>query len=136
VSWALPRREREFFCRTRFLGSLAAGDLAARCRQGREHDAAAWAVRKRGLTGCSSARWAGSITRHVNDQWALARRGQAAHIAWLRGQVAQIEARLARPLGAKASKREGLPKGYASRSEWHAKSRRLHGLKKRPAGRG
>ncbi|OAH13343.1 transposase [Streptomyces jeddahensis] len=114
-----------------FLGSLATGDLANRCRQGREHDAAAWAVRKRELTGHSSARWAGSITRHVNDQWALARRGQAAQIAWLRGQIGQIEARLARPLGAKASKHEGSPKGYASRSEWHAKSRRLQTLKDR-----
>ncbi|WP_369260717.1 IS200/IS605 family accessory protein TnpB-related protein [Streptomyces sp. R35] len=116
-----------------FLGSLAAGDLAVRSRQGTAHDAAAWAVRKRGLTGCSSARWAGSITKATHDQWALARRGQAAHIGWLRGQVTQIEARLARPLGAKASKREGLVRGYASRGEWHAKSRRLQALKDRLA---
>ncbi|MBA2944618.1 transposase [Streptomyces himalayensis] len=116
-----------------FLGSLAAGDLADRCRQGLEYDAASWAVRKRELTSWSSSRWAGSITKATHDQWALARRGQAAYIAWLRGQIAQIEARLARPLGAKASKREGLLRGYASRGEWHAKSRRLHALTDRLA---
>ncbi|CAM5631967.1 hypothetical protein SALBM311S_12973 [Streptomyces alboniger] len=105
-----------------FLGSLAAGDLAVRSRQGLEHDAAGWAVRKRELTGRSSARWAGSITKASHDQWALARRGQAAHMTWLRGQIASVEARLARPLGAKADKRAGLVRGYASRGEWHARS--------------
>ncbi|WP_369250760.1 hypothetical protein [Streptomyces sp. R41] len=94
-----------------FLGGLAAGDLAVRSRQGLEHDGAAWAARKRELTGVSSARWAGSITKAMHDQWALARRGQAAEMAWLRGQVTSIQARLARPLGAKADKREGLARG-------------------------
>ncbi|MER5756059.1 IS200/IS605 family accessory protein TnpB-related protein [Streptomyces sp. NPDC002088] len=117
-----------------FLGSLAAGDLAVRSQQGLEHDAAAWAVRKRELTGVCSARWAGSITKATHDQWALARRGQAAELAWLRGQIASIEARLARPLGAKADKRAGLVRGYGSRAEWHAKSRRLHALQSRLAG--
>ncbi|WSQ15431.1 transposase [Streptomyces sp. NBC_01231] len=116
-----------------FLGSLAVGDLAERCRQGRAHDAASWAVRKRELTGRSSARWAGSITKATHDQWALARRGQAAHLAWLRGQIASVEARLARPLGAKADRRAGLVRGYTSRGEWHAKSRRLQTLKDRLA---
>src|SRR3954447_3133798 len=116
-----------------FLGSLAAGDLAERSRQGLEHGAAGWAVRKRSLTGRSSARWAGSITKASHDQWALARRGQAAHMAWLRKQIASIEARLARPLGAKADKRDGLVRGYGSRGEWHAKSRRLQMLKARLA---
>jgi hypothetical protein len=116
-----------------FLGSLAAGDLAERSRQRLAHDAAAWAARKQGLTGKSSARWAGSITKATHDQWALARRGQASHMAWLRGQIAAIEARLARPLGAKADKREGLARGYGSRAEWHAKSRRKHALQDRLA---
>ncbi|MER5917123.1 IS200/IS605 family accessory protein TnpB-related protein, partial [Streptomyces sp. NPDC001982] len=114
-----------------FLGGLAAGDLARRCGQGLEHDGGSWAVRKRELTGSSSARWAGSVTKATHDQWALARRGQAAELAWLRGQITQIEARLARPLGAKADKRAGLPRGYGSRAEWHAKSRRLHALRDR-----
>jgi len=114
-----------------FLGSLAAGDLAIRSRQQLTHDAGTWAVRKRELTGSCSARWAESITKATHDQWALARRGQAAHLAWLRGQIASIEARLARPLGTKADRRAGLPRGYGSRAEWHAKSRRLHALKVR-----
>ncbi|MGW0879564.1 IS200/IS605 family accessory protein TnpB-related protein [Streptomyces sp. NPDC002671] len=117
-----------------FLGSLAAADLAVRCRQGLVHDATGWAARKRGLTEVSSARWAGSITKATHDQWALARRGQAAEMVWLRGQITSIGARLARPLGAKADKRAGLPRGYGSRTEWHAKSRRLHVLKDRLAG--
>ncbi|MEU9959552.1 IS200/IS605 family accessory protein TnpB-related protein [Streptomyces sp. NPDC050982] len=116
-----------------FLGSLAAGDLAERSQQGLEHNAASWAVRKRGLTGRSSARWAGSITKATHDQWALARRGQVTQMSWLRGQIASVEARLARPLGAKADKRAGLVRGYASRGEWHAKTRRLQTLKDRLA---
>ncbi|WP_405645096.1 IS200/IS605 family accessory protein TnpB-related protein [Streptomyces sp. NBC_00019] len=114
-----------------FLGRLSAGDLAVRCRQGTTHDAASWAARKRELTSASSARWAGSITKATHDQWALTRRGQAAEMAWLRGQIKQIEARLARPVGTKADKRKGLVRGYGSRTEWHAKSRRLHVLQNR-----
>ncbi|MEV8196789.1 IS200/IS605 family accessory protein TnpB-related protein [Streptomyces sp. NPDC079141] len=115
----------------RFLGSLASADLAARSRQGPAHDAASWASRKRALTVSSSARWAGSVTRSTDDQWALARRGQAAEMAWLRGEITRIEARLARPLGTKADKRAGPARGYATRSEWHAKSRRLRALRHR-----
>ncbi|MES9621595.1 IS200/IS605 family accessory protein TnpB-related protein [Streptomyces tuirus] len=114
-----------------FLGALASRDLAVRSRQGLAHDAATWAARKRELTGDSSARWAGSVTKATHDQWALARRGQMAELAWLRGQITAIEARLARPLGAKANKHEGLVRGYGSRAEWHAKARRLHTLKAR-----
>lgn len=116
-----------------FLGSLASRDLAVRSRQGTSHDANSWAARKRALTAASSARWAGSITKATHDQWALARRGQAAEKAWLRAETARIEARLSRPLGAKADKRAGLPRGYATQSEWHAKSRRLHVLQDRSA---
>ncbi|MFD7505461.1 IS200/IS605 family accessory protein TnpB-related protein [Streptomyces sp. NPDC059850] len=116
-----------------FLGGLAAGDLAVRSRQGLEHGSKTWAVRKRELTQVASARWAGSITKATHDQWALARRGQTAEMAWLRKQIASIEARLARLLGAKADKREGLPRGYGSRAEWQAKSRRLHALRARLA---
>ncbi|OAH14893.1 IS200/IS605 family element transposase accessory protein TnpB [Streptomyces jeddahensis] len=116
-----------------FLGALAAGDVAIRSRQGLAHAAASWAARKQELTGKSSARWAGSITKATHDQWALARRGQVSHLVRLRGQIASIEARLARPLGAKADKRQGIPRGYACRAEWHAKSRRLSVLEDRLA---
>ncbi|MPY62531.1 transposase [Streptomyces spongiae] len=114
-----------------FLDGLASRDLAVRSRRRLDHDATTWATRKRELTRCSSARWAGSITKATHDQWALARRGQLAEMAWLRGQIAAIEARLARPLGTKANKRDGLVRGYGSRAEWHAKSRRLYVLKDR-----
>lgn len=54
-----------------FLGSLASEDLAARSRQGAAHDAASRAARKRALTGSSSARWSGSITKatDANGRW-------------------------------------------------------------------
>jgi hypothetical protein len=43
---------------------------------GRGHSA------KRELTGCASARWAGSITKATHDQWALARRGRLGEKPW------------------------------------------------------
>ncbi|WP_223839666.1 hypothetical protein [Nocardiopsis deserti] len=62
------------------LGSLASTDLAARCADGSGHGKDSWAARKRGLTAVSSSRWAGAITRASNEQWALARRSQLAHL--------------------------------------------------------
>ncbi|MFJ5155199.1 IS200/IS605 family accessory protein TnpB-related protein [Streptomyces sp. NPDC088353] len=111
------------------LGSLASGDLKARCAAGLGHDGEQWARRKRALTGQSSARWAGSITKATHDQWALARRGQLAHLQSLRAGIDTITHRLAQPIGAKGSKR--WPGGYRSRREWFAKSRRLHVLQDR-----
>ncbi len=111
------------------LGSLASRDLKARCRDGREHSADAWAVRKRELTPASSSRWAGSITKATHDQWALARRCQSAHIQNLEAGIRTIEARLALPVGQKGTKK--APRGYRSRREWHAKSRRLRVLQDR-----
>ncbi|MEV7388677.1 IS200/IS605 family accessory protein TnpB-related protein [Streptomyces sp. NPDC091215] len=111
------------------LGSLASQDLKARCSAGREHDGDAWTQRKRVLTGESSSRWAGSITKATHDQWALARRGQLAHIQSLQAGIATITHRLSRPVGEKGTKR--APGGYRSRQEWFAKSRRLHVLEDR-----
>ncbi|MEV0690373.1 IS200/IS605 family accessory protein TnpB-related protein [Streptomyces sp. NPDC050388] len=113
------------------LGALASGDLKARCRDGLGHDAEAWAVRKRELTSASSSRWAGSITKATHDQWALARRGQAAHLQCLEAAVRTIGHRLSLPIGEKGSKR--APGGYRSKREWHAKTRRLHTLEDRLA---
>lgn len=62
------------------LGTLACRDLKARCAAGLDYDTEQWAERKRKLTTESSSRWAGSITKATHDQWALARRGQLAHI--------------------------------------------------------
>jgi IS605 OrfB family transposase len=111
------------------LGSLAARDLAARCRDGLGHDKDTWAARKRDLTAAASSRWAGSITRSTHDQWALARRGLAAHIQNLEAGMATLRGRLALPVGQKGG--NGEPGGYRSRQEWHAKSRRLAALEHR-----
>jgi IS605 OrfB family transposase len=111
------------------LGSLASRDLKVRCGQGLEHSAQTWAARKRVLTAVSSSRWAGSLTKATHDQWALARRGQLAHIQSLEAGIRTIAHRLSLPLGAKGSK--NTPGGYRSRREWHAKSRRLRVLEDR-----
>jgi len=113
------------------LGQLAAADLAERVANGLGHDKQAWADRKRAITASATARWAGSITKATHDQWALARRAQAAHIASLRDGVTMIEHRLAQPLGTKGT--GGTPGGYRSRREWFAKSRRLATLRQRLA---
>ncbi|MFB7089399.1 IS200/IS605 family accessory protein TnpB-related protein [Streptomyces sp. NPDC056296] len=108
------------------LGTLASRDLKARCRDGLDHDAGAWAVRKRELTPSSSARWAGAITKASHDQWALARRCALVRIQSLEAGVRTVRHRLSLPVGQKGSKK--APGGYRSRREWHAKARRLHVL--------
>jgi IS605 OrfB family transposase len=113
------------------LGRLASADLAQRCTDGSSHDNSTWAARKQGLTAASSARWAGALTKAANDQWALARRGQAAHIQHLEAGISMLRQRLSRPLGEKGSKR--APGGYRSKAEWFAKSRRLAVLEDRLA---
>ncbi|MFJ9559573.1 IS200/IS605 family accessory protein TnpB-related protein [Streptomyces fuscichromogenes] len=111
------------------LGTLASRDLKARCAAGPDHDNKQWAERKRVLTGESSSRWAGSITKATHDQWALARRGLLAHVHSLQAGVRTIRHRLSLPVGEKGTKR--APGGYRSRKEWHAKSRRMHVLEDR-----
>ncbi|MEU3251699.1 IS200/IS605 family accessory protein TnpB-related protein [Streptomyces sp. NPDC006997] len=111
------------------LGSLASRDLRARCADGLDHDADRWAERKRALTGESSSRWAGSITKATHDQWALARRGQAAHLQSLEAGIAAVRRRLSLPIGTKGTKRAAG--GYGSEREWFAKSRRLRVLEDR-----
>ncbi|MEV6105981.1 IS200/IS605 family accessory protein TnpB-related protein [Streptomyces sp. NPDC051940] len=111
------------------LGRLASGDLAARCRDGLEHSADTWAVRKQGLTAVSSSRWAGSITKATHDQWALSRRCQLAHIQGLEAGVRTLTHRLSLPLGEMGTK--GAPGGYRSKGEWLQKTRRLAVLEHR-----
>ncbi|MEU1901621.1 IS200/IS605 family accessory protein TnpB-related protein, partial [Nocardiopsis dassonvillei] len=113
------------------LGSLASTDLAARCAHGTDHDKDSWAARKRELTPESSSRWAGAITRASNEQWALARRSQAAHLHHLQAGIDTLRHRLSQPLGTKGTR--GVPGGYSCRQEWHAKSRRLATLEHRHA---
>ncbi|MFG3287529.1 IS200/IS605 family accessory protein TnpB-related protein [Streptomyces sp. NPDC048179] len=111
------------------LGTLASRDLKARCAAGPEHDSGRWAERKRALSEESSSRWAGSITKASHDQWALARRGQLAHIHSLQAGIETITHRLSLPVGEKGSKK--APGGYRSRHEYFAKTRRLHVLEDR-----
>jgi len=111
------------------LGSLASRDLKVRCAQGTDHSADTWAGRKRAVTAESSSRWAGSITKATHDQWALARRGQAAHLDSLDAGIRMVRHRLSLPLGARGGQR--VPGGYRSRHEWFVKSRRLAALEQR-----
>ncbi|MBT2477328.1 IS200/IS605 family accessory protein TnpB-related protein [Streptomyces sp. ISL-94] len=111
------------------MGSLASKDLKVRCADGLEHSTDTWAARKRELTPVSSSRWAGSITRATHDQWALARRGQSAHIRNLEAGIHMLRHRLSLPIGEKGSQRAAG--GYRSKQEWFAKTRRLHVLQGR-----
>lgn len=113
------------------LGGLASADLKARCRDGHDHNADRWAARKRSLTGVSSSRWAGAITRASHDQWALSRRCLDAHVRGLEAGIAMLTHRLAQPIGQPGTKRS--PGGYRSRSEWFGKRRRLAALQARHA---
>ncbi|MFB9574385.1 IS200/IS605 family accessory protein TnpB-related protein, partial [Streptomyces yanii] len=110
-------------------GRLASRDLKARCADGLEHSADTWASRKRDLTPLSSSRIAGAITRATHDQWALARRCQAAHIQTLEAGIGTLRHRLSLPIGEPGTKRAAG--GYRSRSEWFRKSRRLTMLEAR-----
>jgi IS605 OrfB family transposase len=112
------------------LGSLAGRDLAARCAEGRldargRAESRKW--RKRALTGESSSRWAGAITRTSEDQVRLAEQNLRAERASLQARVRRIEARLAVPAGGKS----GRTRGYATAAERHSKMIRLHALKAR-----
>ncbi|MFC8537262.1 IS200/IS605 family accessory protein TnpB-related protein [Streptomyces sp. NPDC057249] len=114
-----------------YQGGLASRDLKARCADGLGHSAESWASRKRGLTGVSSSRIAGAITKASHDQWALARRCLAAHIRSLEAGISVLRHRLSLPVGAKGTKRAAG--GYRSRGEWFHKSRRLKTLEDRLA---
>jgi IS605 OrfB family transposase len=83
-----------------FLSQLATRDLAERVFLGTGHTKVDFARRKRELSALSSSRWAGTITRGSNDQWALARRAQAAYLEQLELARETLEARLAVPVAA------------------------------------
>ncbi|WP_405681617.1 IS200/IS605 family accessory protein TnpB-related protein [Streptomyces sp. NBC_01238] len=112
-------------------GALASRDLRARCADGLEHSKETWAARKRDLTPLSSSRIAGAITKATHDQWALARRCQAAHIRSLEAGIGTLRHRLSLPVGARGTKRAAG--GYRSKGEWFRKSRRLAALEARHA---
>ncbi|MGW1845121.1 IS200/IS605 family accessory protein TnpB-related protein [Streptomyces sp. NPDC001966] len=110
-------------------GRLASRDLKARCANGLEHSKESWALRKRGLTGVSSSRIAGAITKATHDQWALARRCQNAHIQTLEAGIRTLRHRLSLAIDTPRTKR--APGGYRSKAEWFRKSRRLKALEAR-----
>jgi len=115
----------------RHLGTLASEDLKVRCAAALRHDTGRWAARKRDLTPASSARWAGSITKATNDQWALGRRCLAARIKDLGAGIGTLRHRLSLPVGEPGTRKN--PGGYRSRQEWFVKSRRLACLESRHA---
>ena len=132
------------------LGSVYRGELAGRVRLGRldRKAHAAWrAQRKQAVTAVSSSRWAGAITRAVEDQYQLGMRGLGAQVADLRAAVEVLEQRCAlrpgelaplagteppRPIAAPASwvsQRRGSvhqdpPSGGAAYRDWPPPRRR------------
>ena len=126
-----------------FLGSVYRAELAQRIGLGRlDHKAhAAWrAQRKRALTAVSSSRWAGAITRAVEDQYQLGMRGVAAHVADLRVAAQVLEKRCVlrpgelAPVNDDESGRRTRSRrrhGYRSAAERFAKTRRMATLKHR-----
>jgi hypothetical protein len=125
-----------------FLGSVYRAELAGRVRCGvldREAHAVWRAQRKRAITAVSSSRWAGAITRAVQDQYQLGMRAVAAHVADLRAGVEVLAARcVLRPGqradaadGAAGGARRGGRRGYRGAAERFAKTRRLAVLRAR-----
>ncbi|WP_405909218.1 MULTISPECIES: IS200/IS605 family accessory protein TnpB-related protein [unclassified Streptomyces] len=110
-----------------FLSQLATRDLAERVFLGTEHSNEDFARRKREIAALSSARWAGTITRGSNDQWALARRAQTAHLAQLEQAVETLAARLAVPVA--ACDIDTRTKGYPTQAVKAAKQTRHQHLR-------
>ena len=118
-----------------FLGEVYRGELARRVHMGVLDRASCvgWrAERKRAVTTVSSSRWAGAITRAVDDQYQLGMRGLAARVSDLRQAVNVLEVRCALRPGGSAPTGDGDRKGrgrrrhgYRSANERFAKTRWL-----------
>jgi hypothetical protein len=111
-----------------YLGGLAGADLAWRCRLGKAPDQRT--TRKRNMTGQTSSRWAGSITRTSNDQWQRAQGNLLDRRAALRNACRAIRSRLLVPVGCT----QGRVRGYASGEKRFAKQGRLQHLQAELAG--
>lgn len=128
-----------------FLGSLYRRELAGRIRLGRMDRKAqsVWrAERKRALTAVSSSRWAGAITRAVEDQYQLGMRALGAHVGDLQSAIEILEQRCALRPGETAAadtsgdgggRRRRPRRGYATAGERFSKTRRLAALRQRLA---
>src|SRR5262245_6469300 len=125
------------------LGSVYRSELADRVRLGRLDRTAhaAWrAERKQAVTAVSSSRWAGAITRAVEDQYQLGMRGLAGHVADLTAAVEVLEQRCTLRAGQLApvedtdtARSRRRRRGYRSAAERFAKTRRLAVLRDRLA---
>lgn len=126
-----------------FLGSVYRGELAGRVRCGRldRESQAVWrAERKKAITVVSSSRWAGAITRAVEDQYQLGLRGLVAHVADLRAAIEVLTQRCGlRPGELAVEHTEDVGRGrcrwrgYRNTGERFAKTRRLAVLRARLA---
>jgi hypothetical protein len=130
-----------------YLGSVYRSELAGRVGLGRldRKQHGVWrARRKQAVTSVSSSRWAGAITRAVEDQYQLGMRGLSAQVADLRSAIEVLEARCAlRPgeVSAGAPDAAGGPRrrsrrpkrGYRDASQRFSKTRRLMVLRQRLA---
>ncbi|MBB5161325.1 hypothetical protein [Mycobacterium sp. AZCC_0083] len=121
-----------------FLGSVYRAELAARVGLGRlgHEEHAAWrARRKQALTTVSSSRWAGALTRAVEDQYQLGMRALSAHVTDLRRAVEVLKLRCALRPGEAVPTGTGRSRrcGYRSAGERFAKTRRLAILRGRLA---
>ena len=123
-----------------FLGSMYRGELAGRIDRGvldRDGHARWRAERKQAITGVASSRWAGAITRAVDNQYQFGMQGLAAHVADLRAAVDVLAARCAlrpgqlAPTDTGGQRRSRRRRGYRNRAERFAKTRRLEVLRSR-----
>ncbi|MDT5080255.1 MAG: hypothetical protein QOJ80_4892 [Mycobacterium sp.] len=124
-----------------FLGSVYRAELAGRVELGRldRSSHAVWrARRKQAVTAVASSRWAGAITRAVEDQYQLGMRALSVHVADLGSAVEVLAARCAlrpgdREAMAAGARRSRSQRGYRTPHERFAKTRRLAVLRARLA---
>lgn len=128
-----------------YLGSVYRRELAHRISLGQLDRKAhgIWrAERKRAVTAMASSRWAGAITRAVEDQYQLGMRALVAEVADLQAAIAVLDARCAvrpgevyapDPDAAVVSRRRSRRpvRGYASAGQRFSKTRRLAALRSR-----
>jgi hypothetical protein len=126
------------------LGSVYRYELAGRVGLGgvdRKAHASWRAQRKQALTAVSSSRWAGAITRAVEDQYQLGMRGLAAQVEDLRAAVEVLEQRCVLRPGELAPVEDAdshgrsrrRRRGYRNSAERFTKTRRLAVLRTRLA---
>ncbi|UNB54900.1 hypothetical protein [Mycolicibacterium sp. YH-1] len=124
-----------------FLGEVYRAELASRVRLGGLDRAGhgLWrAQRKQAITAVCSSRWAGAITRSVEDQYQLGMRGLSAHVRDLQQAVAVVAQRCELRPGERSPQGTEVRahgdrrrRGYRSAHERFAKTRRLAQLSSR-----